>query len=1225
MTGPWERYQPQQAAAGPWQRYGAQPDQPEYSGLGMNTTAGMNEALYAVAGAPVDLMRGTLNLGIRGVNRLTGSEIDQIPENSFGGSRHIAETLGRVAPQLDPENTTANTTAERIARGTGQGVAGTIGPAAIVGGLARAGTLGREGAELGARLAGRSSSVGAAGADAFAGAVAGAGASAAMEAVPERYAPLAAVAGGLTGGAVGSAATGIPGLARETVRAGRQYARPLTAGGRERMAGEQLRDAATDPQALRESLDAAGEPLIPGSEPTTGQLSGDMGVLAAERGAQSRYPAEFQQRRADQNSARREALDGLQPNGAAENVTRALRQRLEQIDRDTLGDLDMTTETAVGRQRLLGPQVRPEDAGEEMRRSLQRRRDQAKAKERRLWEAVDPDGSFALSPQDARATAQRILSDLPTSARRPGSEEAAIYGVVERYGDVMPFREIAALRSRVSEAMAYERAHGGDQAHRRLTQLRGAIESDLENAVSRRAIVEEQMVARGQMREEDSIISLVRGWADDWRADRAATATGTGDSSSVGGRGAGRASGSIGVSGAARETGLRPASAPRDPGLPQDAGRGRSAQDQISLAELRSASADDANVFFRSRDGQTFVQREPGNPDLGAAPDIETPGAELPIRVRRSDMLRHIDNAAHQNDAAALGYPDTWAMVRDISANWSEMRQGRYGRVQLVKPGQANGVAVVEIAPSDDMRYWRIVSAHRNRDDQLGETILVREHTPDAASGNAASLVNGPPQSRQDPAFARDRTDPEYSVSRDVSEGGRPSGGLIEGASGLRASDPRSPTQPADIEYRAFDEAAKGRLDEATAATRNRVNTFDNRNIGPILARPADHAPYTMDAARVASRVFQPGANGFERVQQFRRAAGTKRANEALEAYAVDSLRKRALNDDGTLDPNKLKAWVRSHADALRAFPELNIRLDSATDAVEVMAGMAARRKAALDDAHKGALGKLIGAEDPADVSRIIGGLFSRQDSVRQFGQIRRAIGDDKEALEGLRKATADYLSTRLLSNTEAATSGQTLFKSDQLQTFVRSNRNALRTVFSAEEVSTLEAIAADLQRTNRSLTAVKIPGQSNTVQDALAVTSGDSGVSILGKLITGGMATGGALAGGMATGSVPGAALGAGGAALVSALRQNGIQQVDELVRDALLHPSRARMLLSKVPPKNKTREEAMYRSLARRYVKTAIGTGVIVNEARPEEPTQLPPMIVTPRDPLTDALMSR
>ncbi|WP_062112217.1 hypothetical protein [Aureimonas sp. AU40] len=1155
---------------------------PTFGGAPMNATAGANEAIYGVLGAPVDLMRGGMNLATRGVNAVAGTDIPQIPEDSFGGSRSIANAMGAIRPELDPANTKAETSNDRIARGVGQGVAGSVVPAGVVGALSRGGVAV---SPLMQAMAGRSGSVGAVTADAVAGGAAGAGSATAQEFTPDSLDPAAALAGGIVGGGLGAVATGIPALTRAVAEATGNFTAPMRQAGRERLAGERLVDGATDPRAAMQKIDAAPAPLVPGSKPTTFQQTGDMGLGALEREAQTRSPADFMQRRAEQNSARRTALDAIQPDGAADEVSRVLRDQLKAIDADTAKTIDDARTWEEGARRSLGSGQRPEDAGDAMRTSLQRRRDAAMEQENRLWGAVDPDGTLGLPPQDAKRTAQEIMADLPKLAKPPSAGEASIYSAIGGVGDVVSFKELSAYRSRVSQAIADERGRSGKSpAWARLVQLRGAIESDLENAVSRKVLVEEQAVAAGQMREEDTLASVLKRETDAWLAERKQQTVGGGSSQGAGAYSPGGPQGFSGPYRAEGEARSGLGNASGDPRLPQDAGRGNGQAGGLTLADIRAKDAKDAFFVRSRRDNQTFVPVAPGQPDLGTAPRVGGDG-ELPIRVRRGDLTRHIANSVHYADAEVLGYSDPWDMVTDVARNWSQMHKGRDGRIMLVKPSsdEAQGVAVVELAKVDGDEYWRIVSSGRRKESQIGEMLAVREHTPDSHSGNDLPLVRLPTETGQEKHFARAASSADNSASPAGEQGFTP-----------------------------FDADAKARLDTATEATRQRAATFDNRQLGPLLARPADHAPYNVESARVAGRVFQPGASGFERVQQFRQASGPD-GMAAIEAYAVDSLRKAAIDrDTGAIDAGKLENWRRNHADALRAFPELDIKIGNAGDAARAVEQAATARKAALDDAQRGAFGKLIGAEDPESVRNIVGGLFSRQDTAEQLATLRRRVGGDKDAAQGLRKAVADHVMMRFVSNTEAATSGRELLRADQLQTFVKTNRNALRAVFTEPEVKVLEAVAADLQRSNRSNASVKIPNQSNTAQDQR---------SILQNVMNAGLENWTTVAGGTAgaaVGGAPGALAGGGLAALFNAMRLNGINSVDELVRDALLNPERARFLMSKVPTDRK-QADFMFGALARRYVKAAtVGAAVDSKEERPKPgPVTLPPWMAQGEQP--------
>lgn len=69
--------------------------------------------------------------------------------------------------------------------------------------------------------------------------------------------------------------------------------------------------------------------------PTTFQLAGNMGLGALERASAAQNPAQFMQRRADQNTARVGARETIQPKGGPEQVVNSLRQNLAALDQQT--------------------------------------------------------------------------------------------------------------------------------------------------------------------------------------------------------------------------------------------------------------------------------------------------------------------------------------------------------------------------------------------------------------------------------------------------------------------------------------------------------------------------------------------------------------------------------------------------------------------------------------------------------------------------------------------------------------------------------------------------------------------------------------------------------------------------------------------------------------------------------------------------------------------------
>ena len=945
---------------------------PQKGGILANAGAGADQALYSTLGAPVDATTWALNKGIQGVNAVAGSQVPQI-QHPFGGSDSIAGAFG-AAGVPDPNSISATTTGEKVARGIGAGVGYAVAPEAAVAGLARAGAIAPAAADVAGQLFGRADTLGNVAGNAVAGGAAGGGATIAEQAAPDNLKPIAGLVGGLAGGLVGAGATAIPRVAGQAGGLVRDFAAPLTAGGQERLAGQTLQDAATNPSAVRQVLDNPPAPLVDGSNPTTFQLTGDMGLGGLERAAAAKAPEQFNQLRADQNSARLAALSNIQDVGHPEAVASTLRSRLADIDAQTDAAVQTATSDAAQRAAALGGTGTPEGYGATLRDALTTAEQSTRQNERGLWSAVDPNGTLTLAAPNVSQKARSILTNLPATAAPMTGEEAAIFGTSAVLPKILPFVDVTALRSRISQAMRQEMMTAGQSpSYGRLTQLRGALQDDIDGAVTQRAQQDAQAVAAGAMAPEDTVAARYQQWIAQRGADQntrlALAGEGPGASSGRGTPGYG------GVSGAAGETGER----------------------------------------------------------LGGA----------------------------------AGYP-----------------------------------------------------------------------------------------------------------------------GLSPGAGPQTGS---------------FDEAAGQRLAAATDATRNRAQTFGATPNAAILKRSGQGGPYNMTAPAVPGSIFFPGPKAAATVENFRNAVGDGPAFDTLADYASSQLRRAALREDGTLNPDIVARWRSAHADALRSFPNLDASFADAETASQTMAAAAEARREALDAYQSGAVGHLLGVSDPADVTRTIGSVFGRKDAVLQMQRLASEAGQTPEGKEGLRKAIVDYMTGRLVSNTEAATSGRGTLKADQFQSFVKQNTPALKAVFSDGELGTMQAVADDLQRANRSIAAVKLPGGSNTAQDTLAVGKSDTAGSALMKIV---LASGG----GAGIGSLFGGPLGGTAAAIgtgtVAALRQAGLHKVDDLVRDAMLDPATARILLAKAPAKG---DSGPYIALAQRYRRAALA-GSATAEQQTGTPT--PPL---------------
>lgn len=351
-------------------------------------------------------------------------------------------------------------------------------------------------------------------------------------------------------------------------------------------------------------------------------------------------------------------------------------------------------------------------------------------------------------------------------------------------------------------------------------------------------------------------------------------------------------------------------------------------------------------------------------------------------------------------------------------------------------------------------------------------------------------------------------------------------------------------------------------LRAANAEYKAQRQTFGAEPVDNVLAQDKNGG-YAVLNGDVPRNIFKPGPGSYERVQNAIAAGGDK-AQQAIEDYAAQSLRRAAVSPDGTINAASHARWMAAHQDALRALPEATrARLTDVGEAAKALDEATVNRAAALKAENADALAKKLGEADPADIPRIIGGIFNKADSVTQLKGLIAKLKGDPQAIAGLRQAVADHIAQTYIGNTEAATSGQNLIKADAFQTFVRKNSGALRLVFNPEEMSNLHAIAADINRAKRSESALKLPGGSNTAQDTTHTIKGRAAAigarSVLDMV--------GAFLGAHFGGGEVGAAAGVAVSELVQAFRAKGIARVDQLVSAALLDPNLARTLLAKVP----------------------------------------------------------
>jgi hypothetical protein len=400
-----------------------------------------------------------------------------------------------------------------------------------------------------------------------------------------------------------------------------------------------------------------------------------------------------------------------------------------------------------------------------------------------------------------------------------------------------------------------------------------------------------------------------------------------------------------------------------------------------------------------------------------------------------------------------------------------------------------------------------------------------------------------------------------------------PPGGRSGNAPGGAGVSP-APAQPT------FDAAAQQRYAAARQATRERVGTFGEGPVGKALAPGQRAGDFKLPDSQVAGRFFNSGKTAAEDVQRFQQAVGGQpQASAALRDYAAFDLRRAAQRPDGSLNLTAYRRWMASHGEALSAFPELRQQFESAAAAQATVEARTAERAAAMRDFETSATSHFLGT-DPV---KAVQSALASPDPRQTFADLARMTGGNPAARNGLRRAIVDHMRDRLIGNTEAGASGTGLIKADQFQTFMRRNRAALAQVFDQKQMASLDAIAQDLKRANRSITGTKLPGGSNTAQDVAAGKRYGLGkVSTLTRIVTGIV---GGIAGHYVGHGMEGSLAGIVGGNVATAMRQAGMTKVDDLVSEAMLNQELARTLMMKVdramPPSVSNRIVAQLRVL--------------------------------------------
>lgn len=342
----------------------------------------------------------------------------------------------------------------------------------------------------------------------------------------------------------------------------------------------------------------------------------------------------------------------------------------------------------------------------------------------------------------------------------------------------------------------------------------------------------------------------------------------------------------------------------------------------------------------------------------------------------------------------------------------------------------------------------------------------------------------------------------------------RSAGAEGEGGPGVRPGDERVPNfTPEDLER--YNAAKQRHID--------RVTTFRQGPVGDALKTTGFAGDFKQPGSRVAANIFRKGPEGAENLNAWLRAAGDDpQALPIIQDLASASLIDTAK--DG-LTPARLAAWKRDHGPALARIDELSPgfsnRFDNVATAVQALddasraqttgvrqaardrdtvvrdaerehattVGQIARDESAKVREFESNAGNFLKRDNPEDLVREVGSVLQSRDSATRMGRLINDIGSDPAALEGLRKATSQWLVDNY-SNMGISDSGARKL-SGRLSPFIEQRETTLRRLYGDEGYGNLTRLADDIDRGVQHVNRKSSPVGSDTAPKIAALLDG--------------------------------------------------------------------------------------------------------------------------------------
>lgn len=389
---------------------------------------------------------------------------------------------------------------------------------------------------------------------------------------------------------------------------------------------------------------------------------------------------------------------------------------------------------------------------------------------------------------------------------------------------------------------------------------------------------------------------------------------------------------------------------------------------------------------------------------------------------------------------------------------------------------------------------------------------------------------------------------------------------LQQEADAFLRSKNAEPTPSADLVPNMTQEAAD-RLQAAKEAHGERKTTYETGPVGQVLKTNGFKDQYTLPNSGVPAKAFSAGDRGYEGVQSFLTAAqNSPTAIAALQDMATSRLRS-AMGSATQLEPRVLETWKKNHANALRALDEVtpgfSNRFDNAANATRALQDGRSNLSRMNNSFEQGEAAKLVGVNNPGEVSSIVGNLLSHPTGPTKINDLIGLAQNDPAVINGLRSAGVDYLLNSLTNPSRAG--GERVVSGAKVGNFIAKNSEAFEALYGKEGMQNMRLLAADLERAQEAGALQKSKTGSDTAQNwadylkeqAKGKASEASSAVIAYEMMDGlfhGNPQSAALAGGTA------AAKG-----LLGAFRARGIARINDAIHEGLLDPDVGRAMLQR------------------------------------------------------------